>query len=87
MKIKLHTLIALLSFIISLSGCSYPPSLPLLGAAFPDWLYCIAAGAACAGIIFSLAGDALRERYQFNAIGWMLVTTIISSLIWLFLFS
>ncbi|MEX3854553.1 YtcA family lipoprotein [Paraburkholderia sp. BR10923] len=29
---------------VLLGGCALAPSIPLLGAAFPDWLFCIVAG-------------------------------------------
>jgi hypothetical protein len=31
---------------VLLSGCAFSPSIPLLGAAFPDWLFCIVGGVA-----------------------------------------
>lgn len=33
-----------------LGGCALPPSLPVLGAYFPDWLFC-AIGAAAATLV------------------------------------
>ena len=29
---------------VLLGGCALAPSIPLLGAAFPDWLFCIVGG-------------------------------------------
>jgi uncharacterized membrane protein len=29
-----------------LGGCAFAPSIPVFGAAFPDWLFCIAGGVA-----------------------------------------
>jgi uncharacterized membrane protein len=31
-------------FTVLLGGCAFAPSIPLLGAAFPDWLFCIVGG-------------------------------------------
>lgn len=31
---------------VLLSGCAFAPSIPLFGAAFPDWLFCIVGGIA-----------------------------------------
>ncbi|MEX3936391.1 YtcA family lipoprotein [Paraburkholderia phymatum] len=31
---------------VLLGGCALAPSIPLLGAAFPDWLFCIVGGVA-----------------------------------------
>lgn len=39
--------LALLSMsTVLLGGCAFAPSIPLLGAAFPDWLLCIVGGVA-----------------------------------------
>ncbi|CAM2168307.1 conserved membrane hypothetical protein [Paraburkholderia sacchari] len=29
---------------VLLGGCAFAPSIPLFGAAFPDWLFCIVGG-------------------------------------------
>ncbi|QKN80454.1 YtcA family lipoprotein [Scandinavium goeteborgense] len=86
MRIKLHALLGL-PVIFSLSGCSLAPSLPFLGAAFPDWLYCLAGGAVLTGLIFWLCGNKLSERYKLNLAGWLLITATLSMIIWLFIFS
>jgi uncharacterized membrane protein len=31
---------------VLLGGCAFAPSIPLFGAAFPDWLFCIVGGVA-----------------------------------------
>jgi len=87
MRIRLHTLLVLLPAILSLSGCSLSPSLPFLGAAFPDWLYCIAGGSILTGLIFSLTGDKLHARFKLTIAGWLLIAAILSMIIWLFIFS
>lgn len=39
--------LALLSMsTVVLGGCAFAPTIPLLGAAFPDWLFCIVGGVA-----------------------------------------
>ncbi|WP_167458070.1 YtcA family lipoprotein [Rahnella woolbedingensis] len=86
MRTRLHTLL-MLPAILSLSGCSLSPSLPFLGAAFPDWLYCITGSAIITGLIFNLVGDKLHKRYKLNAAGWLLIAAILSMIIWLIIFS
>ncbi|MFJ3459120.1 YtcA family lipoprotein [Scandinavium goeteborgense] len=85
MRIRLPVLLGLPA-LFSLSGCSLSPSLPFLGAAFPDWLYCLAGGSVLTGVIFGLAGEKLRDRFQINLGGWLLIVAIISMIIWLFIF-
>ncbi|WP_374941322.1 YtcA family lipoprotein [Scandinavium lactucae] len=82
MRIRLYALLGL-PVIFSLSGCSLSPSLPFLGAAFPDWLYCLAGGAA----LFSLCGNKLSERFKLNLASWLLIAATFSMIIWLFIFS
>ena len=36
---------AALLVLFSVSGCSFSPSIPVLGAAFPAWFFCILASA------------------------------------------
>ncbi|MFI3014250.1 YtcA family lipoprotein [Klebsiella aerogenes] len=87
MKIKLQTRVVLLPAAFFLPGCSFSPSLPFLGAAFPDWLYCIAGGAVITGLIFRLMKGRFREHRQCHTLEWLLMTTILSSVTWLILFS
>lgn len=35
---------SLLVSAILLTGCSLPPAIPVIGAYYPDWLFCIIAG-------------------------------------------
>ncbi|QNK01796.1 YtcA family lipoprotein [Dyella telluris] len=37
-----HALLALLC--ASVAGCSLPPSIPVMGAYFPGWLFCMTGG-------------------------------------------
>lgn len=48
-----HNVLALL-LIVPLSGCSNAPSIPVLGAYFPDWLFCILAGMLLAFVLQAL---------------------------------
>ncbi len=34
----------LVPFIAGLSGCALPPSVPVMGAFFPGWLFCMTGG-------------------------------------------
>ncbi|HCL5637821.1 TPA: hypothetical protein N2N45_003883 [Klebsiella aerogenes] len=45
-----------------LSGCtSFPPSINILGAYFPDWLFCITGGSITTAIIYIIA-----SRFKIN---------------------
>jgi hypothetical protein len=85
MRIRLPVLLGLPA-LFTLSGCSLSPSLPFLGAAFPDWLYCLAGGSILTGLIFGLTGEKLRDRFQIHIGGGLLIAAIISMIIWLFIF-
>jgi hypothetical protein len=37
-----------------MSGCAYAPSINVLGAYFPDWLFCIVAGVAFTVVIHAI---------------------------------
>lgn len=73
---------------ISLGGCSYPPSIGLLGAYFPDWLFCWTAA-----VVVVMAGHQLLKA--FGATGWILYTPLtypliagaVASLVWLSFFN
>jgi hypothetical protein len=40
-----------LTLSVLISGCAYAPSINVLGAYFPDWLFCIVAGVALTVVI------------------------------------
>lgn len=50
-KMRLATMLA---SALLLSGCAGAPSLTVFGAAFPDWLFCIAAGVLATALIYGL---------------------------------
>ncbi|MFY1664368.1 YtcA family lipoprotein [Pseudomonas sp. Pseu.R1] len=70
-----------------LVACSNGPSVPVLGAYFPDWLFCIVGG-----VLFSLLFHALVNRYGASqwwgpsAITQFLLTTIVALSAWLLFF-
>ncbi|WOD13658.1 YtcA family lipoprotein [Paraburkholderia kirstenboschensis] len=37
---------------VLMSGCAYAPSASVLGAYFPDWLFCVVAGVALTVVIY-----------------------------------
>jgi hypothetical protein len=45
--------IALIASVL-MSGCAYAPSINVLGAYFPDWLFCIVAGVAFTVVIHAI---------------------------------
>ncbi|WP_260464165.1 YtcA family lipoprotein [Burkholderia sp. Bp8963] len=71
-----------------LGGCTFAPSLPLFGAAFPDWLFCIVSGVA--GTI--VAHLALSRRGASSAlaplgISYPALSALLAMATWLIFFS
>ncbi|MDE1009341.1 MAG: YtcA family lipoprotein [Paraburkholderia fungorum] len=67
----------------TLTACSGAPSVGLLGAYFPDWLFCIAGGVllvACAHVLLSRSGR--RAWLAPPAIVYPALTVLFSIALW-----
>jgi hypothetical protein len=69
------------------SGCSGSPSISVLGAYFPDWLFCIAAGVLLTLILY-LTLKRLRADHLMwpSALVYPTLVTFLSFAVWLMLF-
>ncbi|MEX3964574.1 YtcA family lipoprotein [Paraburkholderia sp. EG286B] len=73
---------------LSLGGCAISPSLPLFGAAFPDWLFCIVGGVAATIIVHRELGRRdLRGALSPVAVSYPALTAIFATAAWLIFFS
>ncbi|WP_322616923.1 YtcA family lipoprotein [Pseudomonas sp. BIC9C] len=81
-----HNVLALL-LIASLSGCSNAPSIPVLGAYFPDCLFCI-----LAGMLLAFLLQVLLARLGFatwlapSVLTYPVLTALLSMSTWLLFF-
>jgi len=72
---------------LSLGGCAISPSLPLFGAAFPDWLFCIVGGVVATVIVHRvLARRRLRGALSPLALTYPALTAIFATTAWLLFF-
>ncbi|WP_321932087.1 YtcA family lipoprotein [Paraburkholderia guartelaensis] len=73
---------------VLLGGCTFAPSIPLLGAAFPDWLFCIVGGVAGTVLVHLELGrrDATSVLAPL-AISYPALSALIAMAAWLILFS
>jgi len=70
-----------------LSGCSIPPSVDVLGAYFPAWLFCIIAGVALTVMVHLLQSKRnLGPWLAPTALTYPLLTTLFSIGVWLIFF-
>lgn len=82
--VRATTLLAPMS---GLSACSNAPSLPVLGAYFPDWLFCISGA-----VLLSLILHALLARRGLGAwlapaaLSYPLLTALLALAAWLLFF-
>jgi hypothetical protein len=70
-----------------LSGCAGSPSIAVLGAYFPDWLFCIVAGVVLTIVIYLIvkhlqAGHLMAP----SAVVYPTLVTFLSLVVWLVLF-
>ena len=69
------------------SGCTQSPSINVLGAYFPDWLFCI-----LAGVLLTIAFHVLGERGQYGrwfgppALVYPTLVTLLALVVWLMFF-
>ncbi|MGF6755718.1 YtcA family lipoprotein [Paraburkholderia sp. GAS42] len=72
---------------VLVSGCAGSPSIGVLGAYFPDWLFCIVAGVVLTVVIYLVfkrfqAGHLLGP----SAVVYPTLVTFLSLAVWLMLF-
>lgn len=72
---------------VLMSGCVNAPSIGVLGAYFPDWLFCIVAGVALAIVVFLVlkrlrANDLMKP----SALTYPALVTLLALAVWLTLF-
>jgi YtcA family len=72
---------------VLVSGCANAPSISVLGAYFPDWLFCIVAGVVLTVVIYlmlkRLRADLLLGP---SAVVYPTLVTFLSLAVWLMLF-
>jgi len=72
---------------VLMSGCANAPSISVLGAYFPDWLFCIVAGVVLTVVIYlilkHLQVDLLLGP---SAVVYPTLVTFLSLAVWLMLF-
>ncbi|WOD13850.1 YtcA family lipoprotein [Paraburkholderia kirstenboschensis] len=72
---------------ILMSGCANSPSIGVLGAYFPDWLFCIVAGVVLTVVIYlmlkRLQADHLMRP---SAVTYPTLVALLSLAVWLTLF-
>lgn len=72
---------------VLVSGCASSPSIGVLGAYFPDWLFCIVAGVVFTVVIYlivkRLHADHLMEP---SAVVYPTLVTFLALAVWLMLF-
>ncbi|EEI0564274.1 hypothetical protein GLY44_18845 [Salmonella enterica] len=73
---------SLLFSAVLLTGCSLPPAIPIIGAYYPDWLFCIIAGV----ILTLVTRRILLRKYQTPPLAGVIYTALFalySMLFWL----
>lgn len=76
---------SLLASAILLTGCSLPPAIPVIGAYYPDWLFCIIAGV----ILTLITRRVMLRKYQTPSLAGVIYTALFalySMLFWLVFF-
>lgn len=68
-----------------LTGCSLSPAIPVIGAYYPDWLFCMIAGV----ILTLITRRIVLRKYKMPAFSGVIYTALFAlyaMLIWLVLF-
>jgi hypothetical protein len=69
------------------AGCARAPSIDVIGAYFPDWLFCIVAGVVLAVIVYLILGrTAYGHRVGPTAVIYPTLVTFLSLVVWLIFF-
>lgn len=73
---------------LSLGGCALSPSIPVLGASFPDWLFCLVGGIA-GTVVVHLALGRLGRRNALAPlpVSYVALSGLFSMAAWLIFFS
>lgn len=74
-----------LSLAVLLTGCSLPPAIPVIGAYYPDWLFCIIAGV----ILTLITRRVILRKYPTPSYAGIIYTALFalySMLFWLVFF-
>jgi hypothetical protein len=75
-------------FSLLLSGCAFAPSIPLFGAAFPDWLFCIVGGVAGTTVAhLALSRRGAGSTLEPIAISYPALSALLAIAAWLIFFS
>jgi len=70
-----------------LTGCTIAPSVNVLGAYFPDWLFCIVAGVILTAVIHAIVSKRNIEPWLAPAaLTYPALTTLFSLAVWLVFF-
>lgn len=70
--------------VVLLAGCGHPSAIPVFGAYFPGWLFCIAAGIAAALVLQAAMS---RTTIQLPPLPvFLTLSTLFSLLFWLVFF-
>jgi uncharacterized membrane protein len=73
---------------VLLSGCALAPSIPVFGAAFPDWLFCIVAGVAGTIVVhLALSRRGASTALAPIAISYPALAALLAIAAWLLFFS
>jgi hypothetical protein len=69
------------------SACSIAPSVDVVGAYFPDWLFCIVAGVVLAIVVFKVLSRAPdSRRFGPPAVIYPTLVTLFALVVWLIFF-
>ena len=70
-----------------LNGCTFAPSVNVLGAYFPDWLFCIVAGVSLTVVVHVMLSKRNLGRWLAPAaLTYPVLTTLFSLGVWLIFF-
>jgi len=79
---------ALLLLLLAVSGCSLPPAIPVLGAAFPGWFFCFLGGALllipCHILI---ARKGWQARFSPLVLSYLALMFLFATILWFLLFA
>jgi YtcA-like protein len=70
-----------------ISGCASSPSISVLGAYFPDWLFCIVAGVVLTVVTYLVLKRLRADHLMWpSAVVYPTLVTFLSLAVWLMLF-
>jgi len=69
------------------NGCTHAPSINVLGAYFPDWLFCITAGVLLTVVFHLILARGNNGRwYGPPAVAYRALVTLLALVVWLIFF-